>query len=533
MQRRSTVRSRTGCWTCRIRRVKCDETKPACKRCGIARRVCESSPPHQGDASMPKKGKRKINQVLGQHVFVLETDSSRVPVKISRPAGNLPSSCGYEALDHLDYFRDVCLDSFAGYVDSRSWGTWVIQVSHEESAIEEAIVALTSLHRMKMATNDAQKDVWPFLRYHRAIRILNRRLGPSIRSQQVALIASIIFVIFEEQSGSHEGALKHADGGFAIMKEVIVERPSVVHTAGVFKDISKSFLRLDILFSTRDPLYQTRSLRPPLVPEIFQNDLEACEVLYDIVAHILRLSSSLSRGDCVDPRPETHRGTAIGAASIKEYLQSWHIKFRAIPRSSEGGILRTPSQTIYDGTLFSYYLCQVIVAIFCRSGEVAHESFTSKFIQALNIVSRLLQGGPTMNITTDSSNNGMAMLGPPPLPNTPQPPKTRNGRDNLSDFVAALYAVARYFRHPRVRTYVVQMLNHAGLRGAFDDGNAQQKAERASTILEASFKLPENSMEELEIAFEELNATIKKRGPIKGDVPDWLRSYFLEHPYPE
>ncbi|EXK27628.1 hypothetical protein FOXG_20239 [Fusarium oxysporum f. sp. lycopersici 4287] len=31
----------TGCWTCRARRVKCDEAQPVCNRCTKARRICE------------------------------------------------------------------------------------------------------------------------------------------------------------------------------------------------------------------------------------------------------------------------------------------------------------------------------------------------------------------------------------------------------------------------------------------------------------------------------------------------------------
>ncbi|KAH7219786.1 fungal-specific transcription factor domain-containing protein [Fusarium oxysporum] len=31
----------TGCWTCRARRVKCDEVQPVCNRCTKARRICE------------------------------------------------------------------------------------------------------------------------------------------------------------------------------------------------------------------------------------------------------------------------------------------------------------------------------------------------------------------------------------------------------------------------------------------------------------------------------------------------------------
>ena len=37
----STLRSRTGCWICRERKVKCDEGRPICGRCSRFRRTCD------------------------------------------------------------------------------------------------------------------------------------------------------------------------------------------------------------------------------------------------------------------------------------------------------------------------------------------------------------------------------------------------------------------------------------------------------------------------------------------------------------
>lgn len=42
--KRSGVRSRMGCWTCRSAKVKCDETRPACKRCERLSKQCDYAP---------------------------------------------------------------------------------------------------------------------------------------------------------------------------------------------------------------------------------------------------------------------------------------------------------------------------------------------------------------------------------------------------------------------------------------------------------------------------------------------------------
>jgi len=36
-------RTKTGCQTCRTRRIKCDETKPECMKCVKSKRKCEGT----------------------------------------------------------------------------------------------------------------------------------------------------------------------------------------------------------------------------------------------------------------------------------------------------------------------------------------------------------------------------------------------------------------------------------------------------------------------------------------------------------
>ncbi|RDW74905.1 hypothetical protein BP6252_06047 [Coleophoma cylindrospora] len=43
-QRMPMTKTKTGCMTCKIRRVKCDEGKPACKKCVSTGRVCDGYP---------------------------------------------------------------------------------------------------------------------------------------------------------------------------------------------------------------------------------------------------------------------------------------------------------------------------------------------------------------------------------------------------------------------------------------------------------------------------------------------------------
>ncbi|TVY86445.1 Transcriptional regulatory protein [Lachnellula willkommii] len=44
-------KTRTGCFTCKIRRVKCDEAKPACNRCSSTGRKCDGFPQDPSSSS--------------------------------------------------------------------------------------------------------------------------------------------------------------------------------------------------------------------------------------------------------------------------------------------------------------------------------------------------------------------------------------------------------------------------------------------------------------------------------------------------
>nr|XP_019013451.1 uncharacterized protein I206_01518 [Kwoniella pini CBS 10737]OCF52232.1 hypothetical protein I206_01518 [Kwoniella pini CBS 10737] len=57
-RRQKYTRTRTGCLCCRARRIKCDEGRPSCKRCIIAKKECQYPDPGEGEEKKPS-GKSK------------------------------------------------------------------------------------------------------------------------------------------------------------------------------------------------------------------------------------------------------------------------------------------------------------------------------------------------------------------------------------------------------------------------------------------------------------------------------------------
>ncbi|CEJ92376.1 hypothetical protein VHEMI08031 [[Torrubiella] hemipterigena] len=124
LQKKQHPRSRTGCLTCRNRRVKCDESQPICKRCAIARLACEYRKPKQA---------RQLHQAVWLQ-----------PATVLCPDGIQP--VGYE-IDLFGTFRSSMVTLFAGMFNNRFWRFDVPTAAQVYPSMWHAAVALTAIHK--------------------------------------------------------------------------------------------------------------------------------------------------------------------------------------------------------------------------------------------------------------------------------------------------------------------------------------------------------------------------------------------------
>ncbi|TVY94227.1 Transcriptional regulatory protein [Lachnellula willkommii] len=117
-------KTRLGCITCKVRRVKCDETRPACLRCLSTRRACDGynyiQPSHQPPCNLPVV-----------HVTSGPSFDVHVPLKSKRS---------------FEFFVQRSCLSLAGFFRSDFWERLVLQAAYHESAVYHAIVAIGSLY---------------------------------------------------------------------------------------------------------------------------------------------------------------------------------------------------------------------------------------------------------------------------------------------------------------------------------------------------------------------------------------------------
>ncbi|KAJ2972754.1 hypothetical protein NQ176_g6973 [Zarea fungicola] len=128
--RKWAPKRRTGCLTCRQRHVKCDEAKPACRRCVIASRDC-IGPGYLGSSSKSLGGTAADGQ-RGPQASALVLRQPNLTVS---PAGVKTSE---KEMLQFYFFRKVAALSMAGVFDQKrrcEEGTnlsWVTEWSEEE-----------------------------------------------------------------------------------------------------------------------------------------------------------------------------------------------------------------------------------------------------------------------------------------------------------------------------------------------------------------------------------------------------------------
>lgn len=141
------VRSTTGCWTCRLRRKKCDEDKPICQRCKKLQLDCAGygEKPSWMDGGVQEKLRaeqmKKRRQVQASISSLSQTNSPETaffptidtnfdPNAFDFSGSNCPSSSADDTtlfgdelingLNQMDYFGDLNLPCYESWMSSNS-----------------------------------------------------------------------------------------------------------------------------------------------------------------------------------------------------------------------------------------------------------------------------------------------------------------------------------------------------------------------------------------------------------------------------
>ncbi|OJJ65910.1 hypothetical protein ASPBRDRAFT_211855 [Aspergillus brasiliensis CBS 101740] len=141
-------KSRKGCYTCKLRRVKCDEVRPVCGACSFREEPCSFPPPdeHVID-SKSKPPHRSVSSNLGQSLRPLDL---HIPLQ----SESVPAAHHHEGI-HMPDMR--LLTHFMAHVSGRMalqsdrklvWQRVVPTVAAEEEYLMHLLLALAGTHAL-------------------------------------------------------------------------------------------------------------------------------------------------------------------------------------------------------------------------------------------------------------------------------------------------------------------------------------------------------------------------------------------------
>ncbi|KAI8953019.1 hypothetical protein F4801DRAFT_539154 [Xylaria longipes] len=192
MARKGNIKVRTGCLTCKIRKVKCDEGKPHCRRCTRTGRKCDGYTPT-----------RTTSSALSWH----------------RPRHLFPDVNSASERRCLEFFCEVAAPVMSGPLDPYFWTHLILQFCQMEPAVRHSVVAVGSLYEQIRR----HEDMDPLLRndnlvlshYNAAIRHLK-----TMKNESLVLLVCVLFICIEFLRGNQGAATKHCQHGISILKRV-------------------------------------------------------------------------------------------------------------------------------------------------------------------------------------------------------------------------------------------------------------------------------------------------------------------------
>ena len=374
------------------RRVKCDEQRPACRRCSSARRECKG----YGIGGSERLPGRPTAQCLDLH-----------RLGGWGPVGSL--TAGDRRV--LEWFM---LANIQGAFPFPFWESLVPQACHNEPAILSCVLALGSIHRracIDKAASDSQSEVEKLevatLRhYNMAINLLN---GPRLEDSQsagsrastrVTLTACLTFVIIEYLQKRPAQGLVHLQHGLQILGNHQSKNMRQSSNDPADDWLAEAFNRLDVQselflnFTTdNQPLRDKQAIKDRLCP--LRSLHEARQKLDFLISEACRLQH---QARAVESSADV--GQLFRALIIQQRLQgdlnSWLEGYRAwqkrSPQTSHQPLPSTKEQVAPRLLLIYHTMASIMTATALYSGdELAFDRHVLQFASIIDSSKKALQ----------------------------------------------------------------------------------------------------------------------------------------------
>lgn len=441
----------------RIRKVKCDETFPACRRCISTGRICDGYGVWGGGGD----GKDWV--------------ASRGVAPPAASVSLLTSTS--EEKYYFEWFKCRTSKKIPGLFVLSFWNTLVFQASVNEPAVLHAVLALSSIHkdgntyRQSQDCPDEQEQVM-LSNYSKAISHLKPHFSSKDRSSvRVALITCVLFVCVEFFRGHFKTAQTHLTNGLKVLGEMhnlfnvnedglILFNPCL---ESIDEWILEMFTRLHIqvaLFNqtSQYSILNLRHSRLETPLRLFRSLNEAWKGLERVFHEVLHLSKQIQGKRVLDIPPLVVPPALLERQNrIKKELEQWFHVYE-LSRKGLRGLFYPDFEDFAFQLLCTYHTMANIMADTCLDpdNECNFDSFTNQF---LSLIEQLVNSWKIRLPANDL--DGLALMGP-------QVDLSRSVVD--IGWIPPLYYAALKCRVHRLRLQAIRFLEVSPHREGIWDG---------------------------------------------------------------
>ncbi|KAM0281405.1 hypothetical protein ACHAQH_003527 [Verticillium albo-atrum] len=424
--RKTKVKS--GCRTCKTRKVKCDEARPACKRCVTTGRVCDGYGIWGGGG----------NAYHERHV-VEPTGALYTQVVPGPRAAPLVLVLNPQEQEYFEWFKYRTSVKLPASYASGFWNTLIFQSSVQEPSVLNAVLALGSCgDAPQQHPSEGTSRSWTanerftLQHYGEAMRHLKPHFSHRGKaSTRVALIACFLFVSFELLRGHFEAARIHLDNGLRILEESRVLFPGVdggicarACLESIDNWIVEIFLRIQLQigilrYTQVYPFQNLMSTKLELPSSAFRSAHEAWQYLSPHLSEAMALTQQ-ARSYVASKYGTPYQVTGMleAQARVRTGLEQWLPKYTEFYECLQEPMVA--EQRRGYRIPFAFHTMTTIMAKTCLSrDESAFDNQTSDFVQLLDHLTSLRKLAPEMSPFTapamDMSRSIVDMGWIPPL----------------------------------------------------------------------------------------------------------------------
>lgn len=370
MGRLGSRKTTTGCLTCKIRRIKCDEGHPACRRCLSTGRTCD------GYVTIQKEKARQISGL----------NSMSAPRQVAM-YGNREAA----ETQAFEFFIFQVIPNMTRVVDTEFWHKFVLQASQADDVVWNATNSMSYLIRQlhSQTFNKSEDDThessiagqqiaiqW----YTRSINELQVRMQSQRTWSAVCGITAILYICIECLLDNMRGALFINQQAMQAMHvSVDPQNMSIVHKNDPIQNSVEALLRHmtathGFRVATRPQTQQPSNGGAMCLADVSDRLYELIGESHQFVCQVESLKQYQSRYWC--PPPELF----VQQEAILCKLQKWASIASAIPKNGFG-----PEHTLaVSCMLLAQAVYFIWVSVVLTMSEMAFDTYNSTFEVMLN-----------------------------------------------------------------------------------------------------------------------------------------------------